>query len=254
MTQWPNDLNLPDKPINMRNLLFLFLLFSIASCKHMGGERVKGNGNERTEDRSVGSFTSVSSFGGYDVYLTQGSAYSVKIDADENLLPYIETVVEGDVLQIRTREGYWLDTRRDIKVHISAPSYAKVKTFGSGDIISENKLNNTSAIELELAGSGDIKVDVNAPEVRAELRGSGNINLGGETRSFTGEIRGSGDIRASSLKAENVDIDIAGSGSADVYASVKLNVDVKGSGDVKYRGGAQVSSDIAGSGSVRKVD
>ena len=241
----------------MRNLFVLSLIVAVSlssACRYVGGERVKGNGNAGGEDRSVGNFNSVSSHGEYDVYLTQGAGYSVRVEADENLLQYIETVVENNVLEIRTRQGFSLKSRTDLKVHITAPAYSKVKTFGSGNILTENKLNNTSPIELELSGSGDIKVELNAPEVRAELRGSGNINVGGETRSFTGEIRGSGDIHAANLKAENVDVDIAGSGNADVFASVKLNVDVKGSGDVKYRGGAQVSSDIAGSGSVRKMD
>lgn len=241
----------------MRKILFLSLIMAVSvftSCRFVNGKRVKGSGNSRNEARSVSNFTSVSSFGEYDVYLTQGSTYSVTIEADDNLLPYIETVVNGDVLEIRTKEGYWLSTRHDPKVHITAPAFTKVKTFGSGDIISENKLNNTSPIAFEVSGSGDVKVEVNAPEVRAQMNGSGSINLGGETKNFEGEVNGSGDIRAGDLKAETVTVDIAGSGSANVYASVKLNVDVKGSGDVKYRGGAQVSSDIAGSGSVKKMD
>jgi len=242
----------------MRKFIVLSLIVAVSalapSCRFVNGKRVKGNGNQRTENRSASNFSSVSSFGEYDVYLTQDSNYSVQVEADENLMPYIETVVNGDVLEIRTREGYWLSHHHNLKVHISAPNFTKVKTFGSGNIISENKLNNTSAIELQVSGSGDVKVELNAPEVRAQLSGSGNINLNGETKTFSGEIMGSGDIRASNLKAENVSVDIAGSGNADVYASVKLSVDVKGSGDVKYRGGAQVSSDIAGSGSVRKVD
>jgi hypothetical protein len=242
----------------MRKLLFLSLIIAVSamapSCRFVNGKRVKGSGNEKTENRPVGNFSSISSYGEYDVYLTQGASYSVQVEADDNLLSYIETRVNGDVLEIRTKEGFWLSTHHDLKVHITAPSFAKVKTFGSGNIISENKLNNTSAIELEVSGSGDMRVELNAPEVHAQLSGSGNINLKGETKSFSGEIMGSGDIRAGDLRAETVSVDIAGSGSADVYASVKLNVDVKGSGDVKYRGGAQVSSDIAGSGSVKKVD
>ena len=220
----------------------------------MGAERVRGNGNIKIEERAVSNFSSVSSFGEYDVYLSQGAAYSARVEAEENLLPYIEFVMEGDVLKIRTKDGYWLSNTKDLKVFISAPAYSKVKTFGSGNIYSQGKLNNTSAIELELSGSGDIKADLNAPEVRAELRGSGNINLDGETRIFTGSIMGSGDIRAADLKSETTSIDIMGSGNAEVYASVKLEVDIKGSGDVKYRGNAQTSSHIAGSGSVKKVD
>lgn len=236
-------------------MIFLLLsAFLYPSCDFVGGERVRGNGNLKTEDRQAANFTSVSSFGEYDVYLSQGASYSVRIEAEDNLLPYIETQVDGDVLKIRTKDGYWLSNTTNLKVYVSAPAFTKVKTFGSGNIFSQGKLNNTSAIELEVAGSGDIKVDLNAPEVRADLQGSGNINLGGETRSFTGSILGSGDIRAGELKSESANVDITGSGNAEVYASVKLDVDIKGSGDVKYRGAAQISSNVAGSGSVKKVD
>jgi hypothetical protein len=240
----------------MKSILSILFIaaFAFSSCNYVNGERVRGNGDVKTEERQAANFSSISSHGGFDVHLTQGSGYSVKIEAESNLLPYIESVVNGDVLELRTKEGYWLKSKKDIKVYITAPSFTKVSTHGSGDIISESKLNNTSPIEMEVAGSGDIKVDINAPEVKAELRGSGNIILNGETRAFRGAIEGSGDIKASNLKAENVDVDITGSGGADVYASVKLNVDVKGSGDVRYRGGANVSSDIKGSGSVKKVD
>jgi hypothetical protein len=240
----------------MRKLFLLSLLAAVSftSCDYITGERIRGNGNMKTEDRQVSSFNKISSHGSYDVYLTQGAGYSLRIEAEENLLPYIETYVNGDVLEIRTKDGYNLSTRRDMKVYISAPAFSKVKTFGSGNIISQTKLNNTSPIQMEVSGSGNINVDVNAPEVRAELNGSGNIDLQGETRSFTGQIRGSGDIKAPNLKAETVTVDIGGSGNADVYASVMLNVEIKGSGDIKYRGGAQVSQDIKGSGSLKKVD
>lgn len=241
----------------MRNIAILAILLAAitsVSCNFIGEERVRGNGNSKTEDRSVASFTAVSCYGEYDVYLSQGSTYSLRIEADENLLSYIETTVENGVLSIRTKEGFWLSAKDDMKVYISAPAYSSVSTFGSGNIISQSKLNNTSPIELEVSGSGDIKVELNAPEVVAGLSGSGNIQLTGETRTFKGSVAGSGEIKASDLKAENVTIDIAGSGSADVFASVKLDVDVAGSGDVRYRGGAQVSSDIAGSGTVKKVD
>lgn len=240
----------------MKNVILLALLavISFSSCDYVNGERIRGNGDMKTEERQAANFNSISSHGGYDVHLTQGSGYNVKIEAESNLLSYIETAVNGNVLEIRTKEGYWLSSKKNMIVYVTAPSFTKVSTMGSGNIVSESKINNTSAIEMEVAGSGDIKVDINAPEVKAELRGSGNIIVSGETRAFRGSVRGSGDIKASNLKAENVDVDIAGSGNADVFASVKLNVDVAGSGDVRYRGGANVSSDIKGSGSVKKVD
>ena len=241
----------------MQKILLLLLATSLitSSCSFVAGKKIKGNGNLSSEQRSPGDFDGINSAGSFDVVVSIGAAQTVKIEAEENLLPYIETNVSESTLNIRTKEGYRLNPKRDIKIHVTSPSFSKIKLSGSGNITTDQKIANPTKIELALSGSGDIKVDVDAPDVIAELAGSGNIRLSGETRTFRGEVRGSGDIRAMDLKTEETNIDIMGSGNADVFASVKLHVDVKGSGDVKYKGGANsVTSDIKGSGSVRKVD
>jgi hypothetical protein len=248
--------NLHVKHFNMKNLLLLlfpaFVLFS--SCRYIGGERVRGNGNITSEARTVTGFTGVKSYGSFDVYVSSGPQQSVKIEGEENLLPYIETKLEGNILKIDTKEGYWLRPRREMKIYVTSPSFNIVRLYGSGNIIGENQIRDPQKIELGISGSGDIKVNVNAPLVTAEISGSGNTILSGEARNFEGEVAGSGDIRAMDLKTEETKIEIAGSGNAGVTASQKLNVSVAGSGDVKYRGSPQVSSNIAGSGSVTKVD
>jgi hypothetical protein len=240
----------------MKQTLLLLALAAITlpSCRFAFGKRVSGNGNVTKQERSVGNFTGVSSHGPYDVYVTQDSACKIVLEGEDNLLPYIETYVENGELKVRTKEGYWLRHHRAISIHVSAPSYSAIRTVGSGNIITEKKLNNSGAIQLESTGSGDIKVQIDAPQVKAEVTGSGTINLEGETKNFNGQITGSGDIRAYDMKSENADVEILGSGNANVFASVKLNVEVNGSGDVKYKGPAQVSSNIHGSGSVKKVD
>ena len=227
---------------------------SLPSCWNAFGKRVRGNGNVKTEERSIGTFSAISSYGPYNVYLMQDSGYKVSVEAEDNLLQYIETYVDGSELKVRTKDGYNLSPRRTVRVKVSAPSFSSIKTIGSGDIVAENKINNTTAISLEATGSGNINAKLNAPDVIAEVTGSGNVNLEGETKTFKGQINGSGNIRAYDLKSEEVRVEIMGSGNAEVFAAVKLNVEVHGSGDVKYKGGGQVSSSIHGSGNVKKTD
>ena len=233
--------------------LVLPALFVSYSCRYISGERIRGNANIRTEQRSPGSFKSVSSHGSFNVYVSTGDA-SVKIEADDNLLPYIETYVDGSVLNIREKDNYWLRPSREVKIFVSLPEFESIRSYGSGDIISQSKISNASNLQLEVNGSANIKMDVDAPEVDAETNGSGDIDLKGTTKSWTGEIHGSGNIKAMDLKSENATIKIYGSGDADVFASSRLDVHVAGSGDVRYKGEAQVSSSIAGSGKVRKVE
>lgn len=240
----------------MRNFLLLLLSAAVltGSCRFVSGKRVRGNGNMKTEERSETGFKGVESHGSFDLFVSSGATNAVKIEAEENLLPYIETYVDGDILKIDTKDGYWISTKRSIKIFITAPDYRRIKSFGSGNITGETKITATNKLDLGVTGSADIKMEVDAPSVDADISGSGNIVLNGNTKQFSSTVSGSGDVRAYDLRSEETKVRIAGSGNADVYASVSLDVNVAGSGDVRYKGGGKVNSNIAGSGNVKKVD
>jgi hypothetical protein len=239
----------------MRKIFFIALIAGLllASCRFVTGKRIRGNGNVRTEQRTPGNFRSVASHGSFTVYISSGPQ-SLKIEAEDNLLPYIETYVDGSTLHIDTKDNFWLRPSREVRVYVSSPDFESIHSFGSGDIIGQSKITDSSHLKLGVSGSADIKMDVDAPDVDAEINGSGDIDLKGETKTFNGEIHGSGNVRAMDLKSEDATIRIYGSGDADLFASMKLDVHVGGSGDVRYKGNPQVSSNIAGSGSVKKVD
>jgi hypothetical protein len=241
----------------MRNvfLLITVVFVSLTSCRFAGGKRIKGNGNVVTKEINRGDFDKVEQKGSFDIYLSNAPTASVKIEAEENLIEYIETYVDNNTLVIRTKKGISLRPGRDIKIFISAPHLTDIQSSGSGDIISQSLLSDTTKMSFGIRGSANIQVEVNAPEIDAEISGSGDMELKGTTRKFSAEVNGSGNIKALDLKSEDTDIEIKGSGDADVFASSSLNVNVRGSGDVRYKGNAQkVTNDIKGSGSVSKTD
>lgn len=238
----------------MKWTVCLLVLLIGSSCHYIRGERVDGDGVATTQDRQVGNFTGVSASGSIDIIVSSGPSNSLKIEADKNLLEYIETRVEGDVVEVHTREGYDLNPKAGIKVYAVAPSFTRLSVSGSGKIKSNGKIIATNSLHTDVSGSGDILLDVDAPSVAAEISGSGSATFSGTTKDFSAQVSGSGDIRCFNLMAENTEIDIAGSGNAEVFASKVLDVDVAGAGDVRYKGNPSVKQSIAGSGSVRKVD
>lgn len=241
----------------MKNL-FVFSILSLLilnSCNYITGERVRGNGNIKSENRQTGAmFTNVSVSGNIDLYVRQDSAYAVKIVADENLLEYITVRTEGDKLIIGPKDGYNLSSSKDIKAYVSSPVYSRLKASGACDIVGENTITTTNKLDIDLSGSSDIKLDINAPQVEAELSGAGSIDLSGITKDFSVKGSGSTDIKCMDLKSENAYVRISGAGSAEIFASVKLDVSVSGSGSVVYKGNASVSQNISGAGSVKKIE
>lgn len=234
--------------------VFLVSAVALSSCFGFGGERVRGNGEINTEERALSDFDGVESYGSFDVYLTTGNNYSVKVEADDNLLHYIETDISGNKLRIRTARGYNLRPSSTMKVYVSAPKYSVVSSSGSGNVYGQAEIVSDDDLDVNISGSGNIDLDVKAAKVSADISGSGSITLDGEADAISSSIAGSGDIKAANLKTRDASVHIAGSGNADLQAEEKLDVEIAGSGDVRYAGDAKVNSHIAGSGSVRKID
>lgn len=235
-------------------LFLIILLFSFCSCTYMGGKRVRGNGESYIEERQVGNFTGVSVRGGIDVIVSPGPVPSFKIEADRNLLDYIDVRNKGGIVEVHTRRGFNLRPVSGMKVYATAPSFSSIEVAGSGDITSRSKIRSDNKLDIEIKGSGNIKLDVDAPSIDANISGSGSIALNGRTQNFDADIKGSGDVRSFNLLSENTNVDIAGSGNAEVFASKQLNVEIKGAGDVRYKGTASVNQKIMGSGSVKQAN
>lgn len=240
----------------MKNIVLCLLIASalFTSCS-FGGRRVKGNGSIRTEDRNVSSFSKVQVHGDMDVYVSQGSAKSLRIEGDDNLLQYIEIVQQGDEITIRPKDGVNLDPSGNMKVYLTAPVYKSIDVSGACNITGQTKIDNDENLKLQVSGAGDIKMDVSVPEIDAKISGSGNVNLKGQTRKFDLDLTGAGKAHCYDLLSETTTVDISGAGDAEVFASVKLDAQVSGAGTITYKGNAKsVKQEVSGAGSVRKVD
>lgn len=209
-------------------VLTIAILFS--SCVK---EIVRGNGDTQTETRNVSNFSSVSLEGSGNVTITQGTSFIVTVTDDENLLPYIETNVSNNELQVRYKRNTWVK-HGNLKVNITMP-----------------ELNG-----IELSGSGSYDVNghfINNGTFRSRMSGSGEVRISDfDTKNADFDVSGSGKISAAGLWAETASVHISGSGEAELSVSNELDAHISGSGKIYYHGTPAVSTHISGSGKVVK--
>jgi hypothetical protein len=236
----------------MRKLSFIALL-SMVSCRFLG-KRIHGNGVIKTVERPVSSFKNVEADGDIKLIVIQGDLKPVRIECDENILPYIEVIQDGDKVTIQTKSGVSLSPSGEMNVYVTSPTYSSIEVSGSSDIIGQNKISSSEDLSLEASGAGDIKMEVDAPEISAGISGSGSIKLKGQTKDLKIELSGAGHAYCYDLQTENTTVEISGAGSAQVSASVKLDATVSGAGNINYKGSPSVSQQISGAGSVSKSE
>jgi hypothetical protein len=218
--------------------------------------RTVGSGNVITESRAVGTFDAISASGSIDVVVRQAASEAVQVQAEDNLLPLVETVVEpagaGQRLAIRFRRGESIGAHKPVRVTVDVVRLSAIAMSGSGDVVVEAL--KTPALRLALSGSSDARLAGLATE-RFELAisGSSDVVAAGQAREVAVAISGSGDADLGELVADDVSVRIAGSGDASVNAAKSLDVSIAGSGDVRYTGAATaLKTKTAGSGTVSR--
>lgn len=242
--------------------LTLIILFSSGCRKN---PFLVGNGSISSETRASVSFNRINNQGDFDVYYIYDSTFRIKVEAESNLIPYIRTIVNGNTLEIDTREN--LNNNYAMKVTVYSPVLEGVKLSGSGIIatgtvvedIFEAILSGSGIIygdvtsiyfEAKISGSGEIDFGVDSDNTKAIISGSGNIKLTGESTFADFLISGSGNIESYSLMLDECNAKISGSGN--IYTNVMdyLNVVISGSGNLFYIGNPVIDIDISGSGNV----
>jgi hypothetical protein len=174
---------------------------------------IKGSGVAASETRDASGFTGVDVGGIFQVEITAGKDFSVAVDADDNLLQYIKTEVNGDVLHIETTER--INSTTPIRVRIAAPDIESIGASGASKVSLTGVKN--SSLHVDTSGASKVKIE-------------------GETSEITVEVSGASNVDAESLKAKTADVDASGASSVNVFVTERLVSDASGASRISYSG------------------
>jgi hypothetical protein len=234
------------------SLLFFALTVSAFTITDRN-EKVKGSGTIREESRNGGPFRSISTSGSYNVYILQGAKHDIRIEADDNLLPYIETKVSGNDLEIRTKKGYDIKPSKTINIYVTLDQLENLSSSGSGGFYSKGKLKGDK-VKFSFSGSTNTELDLDASDLSVEVSGSSHLNLKGNIPATKYEISGSADIEALELQSASAQIAISGSGKLDLAVEKKMDISVSGMGKIRYKGSPVINQSSSGMAKVSKID
>jgi len=231
-------------------LILLALIALIISMSGCVSERIEGNRDLATEQRSALPFSEVVSSGSFHVTIIPATETRIEVKAESNLLPYLSTTSNGTTLTLRFNEGYRIHEHYPVEVFIYMPVLRSVSLSGSGTV--DCGSFSADRVYVNISGSGHITGDFETGNLYATVSGSGNLDVKGFAVNTWLTVSGSGHIYAQMLEQQNCNAMISGSGNIITNVSDMLNATISGSGNVWYLGNPEISKHISGSGSVRK--
>jgi len=232
--------------------ILALLVFSISTQAQFYHKKIKGNGHLTTKTRTVGDYNKIGVAGSFNVELIKGTEGEITIQAEENLMDYIITDVKDGQLKIKTKKGYQIKSTKKIKITIPFSDVEAISLAGSGNIYTTQTIK-AKELQLAVAGSGGMNLNISTGQVNTSISGSGNMKLQGDSNQFSCKIAGSGNLNGYNLKANIANAKVAGSGNIKIHAMNEIHAKIAGSGNIYYTGNPEiVKSNSAGSGSIKK--
>jgi hypothetical protein len=239
-----------------------FKLVCFASALGAGGllalatttrETVVGSGTPATERRAVGNATEVVLSDAGDLTIEQGSPPALRITADDNILPCIESKTSGRKLTIRTRSRTSISAKTPISYTLTVPTLDAVAVSGAGAVTAKGL--SADKLTVKLSGAGKARLDnLSCRSLSLTLSGAGGARLSGSADAMKLNVSGAGDIDAGALKAKSVEVRTSGAGSAVVWAENELKARASGAGGIKYKGHPQLEQKVSGAGHVKPAE
>jgi hypothetical protein len=192
---------------------------------------VTGSGTTATEARSVSGFTEIFVSGPSDVIIRQDGTETLSIEAESNLLPYLQSKQSGRLLTLGPESGVTVQATRPIRYTLTVRQLSAIRMNGAGSIRADGL--STDVLQVTLNGGA-----------RAELQGTASRQ--------DVLIAGAADYRADRLASKQADVEINGAGTVFLNASDRLEATINGAGTVEYIGSPRVTQTINGLGTVRR--
>jgi hypothetical protein len=232
-----------------RTVLFILLVtLFISSC--VWGPSVKGNGNVIEEQRKTGSFDEIKVTRGINVYISQGETQKIVVEADENLIKYIETRIEDNALKITTSAN--IRNAKSKKVFVTVTGISGIHSTAGSNVYSETDIT-CDDLEISSSAGSNIKLSVNTRELDVSANAGSNVFLEGNSEKISAKASSGANIKAEELTTN--DCKARASSGANIWITVKSEFDGNASsgGNVYYQGEPRsINIESSSGGNVRK--
>jgi hypothetical protein len=217
------------------------------------GGRMAGSGQLLTESRDVSDFSEIDIEYPVDITIKQGKKPSIELTGDDNLLPQLQTDVQGGVLVIENKITDWSQRVRPsqtVRVTLVVTDLTQINFTSAGTLLLDGFTGDD--LQVSLSGAGEIQLrDVVLDSLNLELSGAGDLSGDGSVNTLLLAISGFGSFKGDELKTQHADVRISGAGEATLWAVRSLDVHISGAGSVRYYGQPpNFSEQISGAGSV----
>jgi hypothetical protein len=233
----------------------ILIILSTLACSRFQITVIRGSGELATEARVIQNIRQVIVDDGIGFILTQTGEESIEIEAEVNILPYVETNQEGEVLKIgfQQRAGELIITTKPVIIRLSVKDIYRLEISGGGNL--DCKGLHVERLAVDVSGDGQARMmNLDAETLELSLSGSSDAIVSGAASSIRLDMSGGGNLNARELVSANATATMSGGGKAVLWVTGSLDADLSGGSRIRYLGTPLIDQITSGGSNVKPLN
>jgi hypothetical protein len=226
----------------------LFLLALLALLAPLWGW------SQKSETRSVGSFSGIKTGQAIDVYLKKGEKESVKVEVTGDYLDRVITEVSGSNLRIHIRDNNsFFSSSINVKVYVTYVALSRIYASQAANVFSDGVIK-AEKLDIQASSAADIELKIEAGEVNVQASSAADVTLEGTAKRLVVSAVQAGEVDAYACPVEIAEASASSGGGIKMSVSQSLDAKASSGGSVRYRGNpARTNTSSSSGGSVKKA-
>jgi hypothetical protein len=234
------------KKKNIQLLALIFITTLCTSCNIDLFNKVIGNRNIVVKERKPqANFSEIEVSNGIDLYIRQGNANAIRVEADENLHALIYTEVYEGVLKIYTENNIW--KAKSKKVYVTIKNLTLLKATSGSDVYGETLINAKEAIIKSTSGA-NIRLEIKAQNLTTKTSSGADLKIYGRSTYHASSATSGSSIDASNLKSEHVTVKATSGADIHIYAELEIEAKATSGGSIQFKGSPTIIKKTTTSG------
>ena len=256
----------------MKKIIILIILFTCTLTFAQKKEKVKGSKIVKLEQKEVGNFESIEVEDNLEVFLVKGNECALEVEADDNLIEFVEYKITGKNLRVSTsrdmssfkklsvrityndnlnmviaKDETNLTALSDVTVdNITFKSYDYAKLFLNAQTKNFTLMaNDKSKVELNLKSektaidiskSAYVKALISSGEMRFDMYQKSSAEVEGDVLDLKLRLDNNTDFTGKKFTAKNALIEASGYANSSISISNIVTIDASGNSEITLYG------------------
>ncbi len=226
----------------------MMFAFSATSCI-----RFMGSGDVITEERTVSGFDSVSISSGMNLFIEQTGVETLRIEADDNILPAVVAEVSNRKLVISYKKRFLgsIVTRNPVNIYLTVEDLDEISLSSGANLISGFLATENLKIDSGSGANGEMVIDVTTFD--SSISSGSNLIISGTAQRQDVRVGSGAKYDGKELISNQAKVNVSSGAEAAIHVTDSMDVVISSGATVRYYGEPQITSNITSGGKLESL-